>query len=78
MTYIAKNEIFHYWKIKLVPINNKGYGTTHELAFKGKTLDGALNSANKYCKDSIKNYGFQIYGVDSVLYECDYWGRKVK
>ena len=80
MNYIAKNTKIKYWRIRLIPINDKGYGSAYEPVFKGKTLEGALKAATKHCQEfKMNEHGewFQVYGIDKVLYECDYWGREV-
>ena len=77
MNYIRKNNLYHYWAIRLVPINDKGYGTPWNYIAKGFSIDNAIKNAEKECHKTIKTYGFQIYGIEKVLYECDYWGRKI-
>lgn len=80
--YCAHNKVIHYWKIELFPSNEKGYGTRHEMVFKGKTIEGAIKAAKKHCanfklKDE-KGEWFQVYAFSKVLYECNPWGREVK
>lgn len=68
---------YRYWKIKITPINPKKYGgTSHERVFKGKTKENAIKSAERYCKKDMRTYGFQIYDVQEVLYECSHNGKK--
>lgn len=66
---------YRYWKIKLIPLDSR-CGTPHEWVFKGKTRENAIKSALRYCKKDVKTCGFQIYGVQEVLYECDHNGRR--
>lgn len=73
--YIAHNEIMKYW---LIHINS----TLSEEdccngIFRGKTLNGALKAAKRYCDNSNKRILYKTLSVGEVLYECDPWGRKV-
>ena len=76
-TYCTHNEVYKYWRIECISSpypNASGY-----FVFKGKTLDGAIKSAQRYCDNYSKKcamYG-QSMNVGKVLYECNYYGVKV-
>ena len=76
-TYCTHNEVYKYWRIECISSpypNASGY-----FVFKGKTLDGAIKSAQRYCDNYSKKcaiYG-QTMNVGKVLYECNYYGIKV-
>lgn len=77
-TYCSHNEVLKYWRIECIsaPLSN----ASGHFVFKGKTLEGAIKAAEKYCKDYTKKvypYNGQSMKVGKVLYECDYWGRKI-
>ena len=72
--YIPRNETMHYWRIWIkstIPEDNS------MLIFKGKTIDGALKSAQKYCDKSNMNIKYKTLTVGEVAYECDFWGRRI-
>lgn len=77
-SYITHNEISKYWRIECIskPLTN----ASGHFIFKGKTLEGAIKAAKKYCKKYTELH-FEKYGqsmeMGKVLYECDYYGRKV-
>lgn len=77
-TYCTHNEIYRYWRIECIssPLSN----ASGNFVFKGKTLDGAIKAAKKYCDDYTKRFYLhneQSMKVGKVLYECDYYGRKL-
>ena len=78
--YVSKAQVMRYWRITIAPCNDKGYGTEHYPIFKGKTLEGAIKAAKRYCKDckakDEQGEWFQVYDFKEVKYECDAWGRK--
>lgn len=85
--YNGHNEIFHYWRIECISTNENASG---HFVFKGKTLDGAIKAAKKWCKEynereqNKKEYNrfghkqekYEMH-VGKVLYECDFWGHKI-
>ena len=71
--YITRNETMHYWRIWIkstLPEDDAMH------IFKGKTIDGALKSAQRYCDDSNSKIKYKTLTVGEVAYECDFWGRK--
>lgn len=76
--YCVHNEVVKYWRIECIssPLTN----ASGNFIFKGKTLEGAIKAAEKYCNNYNRiNYtrNGQSMKVGKVLYECDYYGRKV-
>ena len=77
-TYCTHNEVYRYWRIECIstPYPN----ASGDFVFKGKTLDGAIKSAQRYC-DKYNKINYARNGksmkVGDVLYECDYYGKKV-
>ena len=77
-TYCTHNEVYRYWCIEC--ISSPYPNASGDFIFKGKTLDGAIKSAQRYCDKYNKiNYARngQSMKVGDVLYECDYYGNKV-
>lgn len=77
LNYVTHNEVMKYWRIECISTNPNASGN---FVFKGKTLDGALKSAKKYCNEYNKREekkGFKM-SVGNVLFECDYYGREVR
>lgn len=77
-TYCTHNEVLRYWRIECIssPLTN----ASGDFIFKGKTLDRAIKSAERYCNDYTKvNYPYngQVMKVGKVLYECNYYGKKI-
>ena len=77
-TYCVHNEVYKYWRIECIstPYPN----ASGDFVFKGKTLDGAIKSAQRYCNNYNRiNYARngQSMNVGKVLYECNYYGEKV-
>ena len=77
-TYCTHNEVYRYWCIECISTlypNASGH-----FVFKGKTLEGAIKAAKKYCK-KYTELRFEKCGqsmkIGDVLYECDYYGRKI-
>lgn len=75
MNYIAKNEIMKYWRIRINSDLNAE--NCSNLVFKGKTVENAIKAAKRYCKELNARQKWQTLTVDEVLYECDFWGRKI-
>ena len=77
--YIVHNEVLRYWRIECI---SKPYpNASGNFIFKGKTLDGAIKAAKKYCEKFTKaNYLTRGWTMEmgKVLYECDYYGKEVK
>ena len=77
-TYCTHNEVYRYWRIECISMPYPN--ASGDFVFKGKTLDGAIKAAQKYCNDYNRiNYtsNGQSMKVGDVLYECDYYGKKV-
>lgn len=76
-TYCTHNEVYRYWRIECIstPYPN----ASGDFVFKGKTLDGAIKAAQKYCNDynRINSRSGQTMKIGDVLYECDYYRKKV-
>lgn len=76
--YCTHNEVLRYWRIECIsaPYTN----ASGDFIFKGKTLDGALKAAQRYCNNYNKR-NFERNGqsmkVGKVLYECNYYGKEV-
>ena len=75
--YITHNEVLRYWRIECISKpypNGSGY-----FVFKGKTLEGAIKAAKKYCDKWTKFYSKNGWTMEigKVLYECDYYGKEV-
>lgn len=70
--YISKNTIMKYW---LIEINSTLDGDDGKFVFKGKTIQGALKSAQKYCDESNSKIKYRTLSVGNVIRECDFWGR---
>ena len=82
--YNSHATVMRYWRINLIPINDKGWGTAHSPVFRGKTVEGAIKAAERHCRKFKMQEKpgaelFQVYGVDKenpVKYECNAWGRE--
>ena len=76
-TYCTHNEVYKYWRIEC--ISSPYPNASGNFVFKGKTLNCAIKAAQRYCnnynKINIRNG--QSMKVGDVLYECDYYGKKV-
>ena len=79
MKYITNATVMRYWRITLSP-TREYYDIECSPIFKGKTVEGAIRAAKKYCKECRvmdKNHNwFNPYEYKGVLYECDYYGRE--
>lgn len=73
--YICHNEVMHYWKIWIISTIPEDSAM---LVFKGKTIDGALKGAKKYCEQSNSKIKYKTLTVGEIAYECDFFGRRVK
>lgn len=76
MNYCTHNEVIHYWKINIQTNHPMPENQTNHLVFKGKTLNGALDAAKRYCKNQNQRKSYQSW-VGEVIYECDFYGRKI-
>ena len=77
-TYCTHNEVYRYWRIECISMPYPN--ASGDFVFKGKTLDGAIKAAQKYCNDYNRiNYtrNGQSMKIGNVIYECDYYGKKV-
>lgn len=77
-TYCTHNEVYRYWRIECISMPYPN--ASGDFVFKGKTLDGAIKAAQKYCDNYNRiNYtrNGQSMKVGDVLYECNYYGKKV-
>ena len=77
-TYCTHNEVFRYWRIECISASYPN--ASGDFIFKGKTLEGAMKAAQRYCNNYNKiNYARngQSMKVGKVLYECNYYGKKV-
>lgn len=77
-TYCRYNEVYRYWRIECI---SKPYpNASGNFIFKGKTLEGAIKAAKRYCDKFTKaHYPTRKWTLEmgKVLYECDYYGRKI-
>ena len=75
-TYITHNEVLSYWRIEILghynPINDAAF------IFKGKTVNGAIKAAQKYCDQLNEKRKYQKLYVGKVISECDYYGRTIQ
>ena len=77
-TYCTHNEVYKYWRIECISVPYPNAGG--DFVFKAKAMDGAIKAAQKYCDNYNRiNYtrNGQSMKVGKVLYECNYYGKKV-
>lgn len=76
VTYHTHNTVIHYWLINIRTNHPMPENQTNHLVFKGKTVKNAIKAAHRYCakQNLVKPY---YSWVDTVLYECDYFGRQL-
>ena len=76
-TYCTHNEVYRYWRIECISMPYPN--ASGNFVFKAKTKDGAIKAAQRYCDNynRINSRSGQTMKIGNVLYECDYYGRKV-
>lgn len=70
--YISHATVMHYYKIR---INSTLPEDSCNLVFSGKSVDGALKAAQRYCDKSNSKIKYKTLTVGDVIKECDPWGR---
>ena len=73
--YNPHNSVLKYWVIRINSTLSDEDCTN--IPFKGKTIEGAIKAAQNYCKRSNARLKYKTLTVGEVLYESDFWGRKV-
>ena len=75
-TYISHNETMSYWRINIKTNHPMPENQNNHIVFKGKSVENAIKAAKRYCDKQNQKLWYQSW-VDEVLYECDFWGRKI-
>lgn len=73
--YHSHNTVYRYWRIHIHSTNPMPENQDNQIVFKGKTENGALKAAQRYCDKLNSQYDWQKFSVGKIERECDAWGR---